>query len=130
MAGILQQKAEEKGTEIELGGYRAHIQYTGRNSTVSKFAFGLIINTGPDEFLLAGNYFSVHFSAASPGPQQAEIAQVWEGRYENGRWIPGRCLNGDETAANWQAKLPPNMSDTYADPDVPRILRVLLYRHD
>jgi beta-galactosidase GanA len=130
MAGVLQQKVEEKGTEIELGGYRAHVQYAGRGNTSDKLAFGLIINTGHDEFLLAGNYFSVHFSAASTGPQHAEIAQVWEGRYENGRWIPGRCLNGDETAANWQAKLPPNTSDTYANPDVPRILRVLLYRHD
>jgi hypothetical protein len=130
MVGILQQKAEEKGTEIELGGYRAHIEYGGRGRAGNKLAFGLIINTGPNEFLLAGNYFSVHFSAASPGPQHAEIAQVWEGRYENGKWIHRRCLNGDETAANWQAKLPPNMSDTYADPDIPRILRVLLYRHD
>jgi hypothetical protein len=130
MAGVLQQKAEEKGTEVELGGYRAHIQYAGRGNTGNKLAFGLIINTGPDEFLLAGNYFSVHFSAASPGPRHAEIAQVWEGRYENSNWIPGRCLNGDETAANWQAKLPPNISDTYANPDVSRILRVWLYRHD
>ena len=130
MAGILQQKAEEKGTEIDLGGYRADVQYTGRDNTSNKLAFGLIINTGPDEFLLAGNYFTVHFSAASSGSQHAEIAQVWEGRYEGGKWIPGRCLNGDETAANWQAKLPPNMSDTYADPNMPRILHVLLYRHD
>lgn len=130
MAGVLQQKTEEKGTEVELGGYRAHIEYTGRGKAGDKIAFGLIINTGPDEFLLAGNYFSVHFSAATPGPEHAEIAQVWEGRYENGRWIPGRCLNGDETAAHWQAKLPPNMSDLFADPDVPRILRVWLYRHD
>jgi beta-galactosidase GanA len=130
MAGILQQKAEEKGTEIDLGGYRAHVEYANRGSTSGKLAFGLIINTGPDEFLLAGNYFSVHFSAYSPGSQHAEIAQVWEGRYENGGWIPGRCLNGDETAANWQAKLPPNMSDIYANPDVPRILHVWLFRHD
>jgi hypothetical protein len=77
-----------------------------------------------------GKYFSVHFAAASPGPKNAAIAQVWEGRYEQGRWIPGRCLNGDETGAHWQAKLPPNTSDIFANPDVPRILRVKLYRHE
>ncbi len=129
MAGVLQQKTEEKGTEIDLGGYRAHIEYAGRGKSGDKLAFGLIINTGPDEFLLAGNYFSVHFSAASPGPKNTAIAQVWEGRYEHGRWIPGRCLNGDETGAHWQAKLPPNTKDMFADPDVPRILRVWLYRY-
>jgi beta-galactosidase GanA len=130
MVGILQQKTEEKDAEVDLGGYRAHIEYASRDRAGDKLAFGMIINTGPDEFLLAGNYFSVHFSAASPGLKYAEIAQVWEGRYENGRWIPGRCLNGDETAAHWQAKLPPNTSDIFANPDVPRILRVWLYRHD
>jgi len=130
MVGVLQQKTEEKGAEIELGGYLAQVEYTGRGKAGDKLAFGLIINIGPDEFLLAGNYFSVHFAAASPGPKNAAIAQVWEGRYEHGRWIPGRCLNGDETGAHWQAKLPPNTSDVFANPDFPRILRVLLYRHE
>jgi Domain of unknown function (DUF5597) len=130
MVGVLQQKPEEKGTEVNLGGYRVQIQYAGKGHATDKLAFGLIINTAPDQYVLAGNYFSVHFSAASPGPKHAEIAQVWEGRYQNGRWIPGRCLNGDETSANWQAKVPPNAGDSFADPDVPRILRVRLIRHD
>jgi Domain of unknown function (DUF5597)/Glycosyl hydrolases family 35 len=129
MVGVLQQKPEEKGTEVDLGGCRAQIEYAGKGKATDKLAFGLIINTGPGEYLLAGNYFSVHFSA-SRGPKRVEIAQVWEGRYQHGKWIPGRCLNGDETGANWQAKLPPNASDSFADPNVPRILHVRVIRHD
>jgi hypothetical protein len=130
MAGILQQDAKEEGTTIDLPGYRASVRYNRNVKDPAEMSYGLILQLSPDEFLVAGNGFSVNFSPRGAGPRHAGILQVWEGRYERGQWRPGRCLNGDETAAHWQAKLPPNDADLFAGSAQPRILRVTLYRHD
>lgn len=130
MAGILQQDPKEEGTTIDLPGYRANVRYNRNAKDQTDMSYGLILRLAPDEFLVAGNWFSVNFSAVGPGPRHAGILQVWEGRYEDGRWRPGRCLNGDETAAHWQAKLPPNDADLFAGSTQPRVLRVTLYRRD
>jgi len=130
MVGVLQQDPKEEGTTIELPGYRANVRYNRNAKDPADMSYGLILQLAPDEFLIAGNWFSVNFSPLGPGPRHAGILQVWEGRYEGGEWLPGRCLNGDETAAHWQAKLPPNDADLFAGSTKPRILRVTLYRHD
>jgi hypothetical protein len=59
---------------------------------------GLIIALGPDEFLGAGFGFRVRFKGLPPGPALAGIAAADKGRYQEGRWVPGRRLNGDETS--------------------------------
>ena len=130
MAGVLQQDPSEEGAEIVVGAYRANIRYNRNAKDQTDMAYGLIINIAPNEYLIAGNWFEVNFTPVTPGPSHAGILQVWEGHYEEGRWTPGRCLNGDETSAHWLAKLPPNYRDRFAGSDKPRILRVTLYRHD
>ena len=130
MAGVLQQEPDDEGVAIELGDYRANVRYNRQARGQADMSYGLIMNIGSDEILVAGNHFQVNFSPATHGPRHAGILQVWEGMYEDGRWVPGRCLNGDETAAHWVAKLPPNDRDRFAGSDRPRILRVTLYRHD
>jgi beta-galactosidase GanA len=56
---------------------------------------GFVLQTGPDEFLVAGTGMYVYFGTTDGA--QAGIESVWEGRYTKGVWVPGRCLNGDET---------------------------------
>jgi hypothetical protein len=58
--------------------------------------FGMIINTGADEFLFIGSNLSPSFSVESPGTGKVAIGSIDEGLYENGNWVPGRRLNGDE----------------------------------
>ncbi|MCE5361573.1 MAG: DUF5597 domain-containing protein [Acidithiobacillus sp.] len=58
-------------------------------------AYGLVVATGPNEFLGAGNGFQVTFSPASPGLPNAGIGYIEQGSYSNGDWIPGRRLSGD-----------------------------------
>jgi hypothetical protein len=53
------------------------------------------ITLGPAEFLIAGTGMYVYFCATDG--TQAGIESVWEGEYKAGVWMPGRCLNGDET---------------------------------
>ena len=60
--------------------------------------FGLVIATGPDEFLGAGTGFSISFSLKAGGPSHVGIGSVDEGTFSGGAWAPGCGLNGDEDA--------------------------------
>jgi len=126
MVGVLETDKEER-RDVEIGDYRAHISYKMGGKKDDQRGYGLIIALAPDEFLLAGNHFAVNFSPKAGG--QCEILELWEGRFEDGKWIAGRRLNGDENAGGWRAQLPPNYSDKFANPDRPRILRIKLFAH-
>ncbi len=83
--------------DFTLGNYIAHVSldeifgFHGEGN-----GFGLILSTGPNEFLGAGQGFRVSFSPITPGKGQVGVATVDEGSFDNGKWIPGRRLNGDE----------------------------------
>ncbi|WP_212742891.1 DUF5597 domain-containing protein [Sphingomonas sp. 2SG] len=54
---------------------------------------GMIMQLAKNEFLIVGKDLSVSFVANG---RNAELERVEEGHYDNGRWISGRVLNGDE----------------------------------
>jgi hypothetical protein len=58
--------------------------------------YGLIIQEGPNSFLGVGKGFRVSFTPRDPAAARVGLASVEEGRFENGQWIAGRRLNGDE----------------------------------
>jgi beta-galactosidase GanA len=93
MTGILKE-GNEKEQVIQFGNYRLRVEY----ENLSEPAYGLIIQTEEDAFIVAGMNFKVFFS--NEGEKVAYIGQVWEGKYEDEEWIPGRLLNGDETWHN------------------------------
>jgi hypothetical protein len=55
--------------------------------------FALSIAEADDEFLLVGQGVGLDFHRAG---DLVEIDSAEEGRFEAGRWVPGRALNGDE----------------------------------
>ena len=55
--------------------------------------FGVVIAEAEDTFLLVGQGVGLDFSRADAN---VEIDSVEEGRFDAGRWVPGRALNGDE----------------------------------
>ena len=55
--------------------------------------FGMLIAEADDQFLLVGQGIGLDFSC---GADVVEVDSVEEGRFESGRWVPGRVLNGDE----------------------------------
>jgi hypothetical protein len=57
--------------------------------------FAIVVNTAPDEFLFIGANGDPAFTIDS-GPGKAFVSSKDEGRYENGKWIAGRRINGDE----------------------------------
>jgi len=56
--------------------------------------FAIVVNTAPDEFLFGANGDPV-FTIDS-GPGKILVSSKDEGRYENGKWIAGSRINGDE----------------------------------
>jgi beta-galactosidase GanA len=80
-----------------INGYHLDISLDRIFGGQADHGYGLVVATGPNEFLGAGSAFRVKFSAESPRPSHAGIGYIEEGEYANGTWIPGRRLNGDES---------------------------------
>ena len=55
-----------------------------------------VIEPEPNKFLLAGLNCSVEFHAKPGDARKLDILRMEEGRVENGEWVRGRVLNGDE----------------------------------
>ena len=56
-------------------------------------AFGIVLQTGPLEYLAVGQQTMIDFSRDGV---QVEIDSLRELRLEDGEWVEGRILNGDE----------------------------------
>lgn len=126
----------ERSQTVSMGGYKMAINFGGGGRRGPAPAtqpppqappqapepanYGLIINTAPDEFLFVGTGMSVAFSADSPGPKIAGIGIIDEGRFEGGKWIPGRRLNGDESGGGNRLSLR----------GLGLVMKIRLYRHD
>ncbi len=95
MTGFLLDK-EHPSTSVDMNGYRLTISLDSIFGSEASKGYGLIIATGPNEFLGAGNGFRVSFVPQSAGPPHAGIGSIDEGTFSDGAWLPGRRLNGDE----------------------------------
>jgi beta-galactosidase GanA len=68
---------------------------------------GIVIRTGDDEYLIAGQGITVTFAGAGEGPSLAGIERAEEGSFDSaGRWVAGRVLNGDQTHQGRHIRLP------------------------
>ncbi len=65
---------------------------------------GMVIQTGPDEFLVAGRGITVTFATKDGS---VGLERVREVTYRDGAWVDGRWLNGDETHQGRHVRLPP-----------------------
>ncbi|MCR4439957.1 MAG: DUF5597 domain-containing protein [bacterium] len=81
---------------------------------------GLILRTAPDEFIVAGSGILVTFSFAEGTREIAGIAQIDEGTFVGGRFVPRRRLNGDESHQGRHLRIPSGQFG---------IQRVRLYRY-
>jgi len=85
---------DRPSVDFTMSGYTLHVSLDRLFGSQTENGFGLIMATGPDSFLGAGKGFRVSFTPRS-GPQ-AGIAAIDQGVFEDGTWVPGRRLNGDE----------------------------------
>ncbi|HVT91123.1 MAG TPA: DUF5597 domain-containing protein [Tepidisphaeraceae bacterium] len=95
---LSQQKPSQK---IVLGNYTVNIEPPrNRNAPINTSApiggYALVINTGPDEYVVAGSGVQITFYVKPPATGIVGLTKVEEGTFKNGQWLPGRRLNGDE----------------------------------
>ncbi len=133
MAGLMSEGPEQRQPQqVWLGGYVLHTSFErtfgpaladGAVAAASSAVMpsgGLVITTGPDEFLLAGAGLTTTFQVRAPGAAQVGLLSVEEGRFEDGRWQHVRWLNGDQTHQGRHVRLEPGRFG---------ILRVRLYQY-
>lgn len=128
MAGLLSEGPEQHlPQEVRLGGYvlSAAFDPTGAPSkvpwvpTMTPPAGGMVIATGPNEFLIAGTGLTVTFASTQPN-QRVGIVSAEEGHYVDGHWQNILWLGGDQTNQGRQIRL---------EGDRISIQRVKLYRY-
>jgi beta-galactosidase GanA len=82
--------------DFTMNGVTLHLSLDNSFGSAATSAFGFIIATGKNEFVGVGKGFRATFVARADGGQRVGIAAVDEGTYEDGKWVEGRRLNGDE----------------------------------
>ncbi|KQV59570.1 hypothetical protein ASC95_28035 [Pelomonas sp. Root1217] len=123
--GVKEATGAQSSREIALGGYTAHVSYSPVSA--DERAYGLIINTAPDEFLIAGDGLVVGFSAKQ---REVGLAEIWEQVFVNGRWVNGRRLNGDQTNQGSTAQIPFWRWDSFDAAPGPRVVKVKVFSYD
>ncbi|MFI5380961.1 MAG: DUF5597 domain-containing protein [Tepidisphaerales bacterium] len=131
MIAVYKQDGEPKLTPQPIGTYKANVTYLERLPERHPPVGGLIIQTGDEEFLMAGYGFGVRFDATTPGPRFTQISKVELGHFDAaGKWVHELRLNGDESGANYQPHIPPFLANKFLGVDRPMILKITVYRHD
>jgi len=108
--------------KVTMGGYTLEVSFKApwekpEMSEVQNRG-GLVIQTGDDEFIVAGKGLTVVFGSVDGA--MVGIEQAVEGTYDNGRWHEGRWMNGYETHQGRHIGL---------HGDIFTIQRVKLYRY-
>jgi hypothetical protein len=105
MKGILVD-LNSPSVRFKSGNYNIEARLSG-----SSMAGGIIINTGPSEYIVAGKALDIFFFPENDSVRIA-VEYVDEGLFDKGKWVSGRRLNGDEVhASTWSGtglKLPNN----------------------
>ena len=95
LQGIAQ--GEDRAYAVRLSNKLAgSVEFTGKYDPEKARGRGLIIELGPDDFVVAGARFKVKFRELEGPPRDAEFLTLEEGTFEGERWVPSRRLNGDE----------------------------------
>jgi hypothetical protein len=81
-------------------------------------AAAIFIATKPDEYIIAGYGVKVTFTPNTPGPPLAGIDIDEEGKFIDGRWVPGRTFAGDDSDEGQSVMM-----------DKKGIVRVTVYRY-
>ena len=124
LTAALMEGEAQRSARLSLGDYTASITRTGSASGAEARLAAMFIQTDPNEFLVAGSGDAqITFSTDKPGLPIVGIESIEEEFFENGGWVPGRRLNGDEDSQGQALRL-------YAtDLAQGRIYRVRLYRY-
>lgn len=109
---VLLDKSNQE-TVLQMGRYRITCRHDftlgwSPDSTAEEWptVSALVVQTSENEFLVAGTgvVMTVLLDDATAG--KAGILQLEEGRFDSGRFVPGRRLNGDQTHQGRHLRIP------------------------
>lgn len=113
VSGFLLSK-ESSAQTIAIGNYRVIVKhdYTlpwsqGSKDSAWQLSGCIVIAVSPNEFYVAGTGVVVTFTSTITG-KKAGILSVDEGKFEDGKWMPRRRLNGDENNQGRYVRIPMN----------------------
>jgi hypothetical protein len=120
--------------DIALGNYIVNIDIQrSRRNPVPALGYAIVVSVGPDEYFVAGRDVQVLFTPNTPGPEIAGLSRVETGKFVDGKWIPGRRVNGDDVVLEYDqaAAAAKNQSGSglIFGGDGPTIQHVKLYRY-
>jgi beta-galactosidase GanA len=95
----------------------------GRGAPAAARGYAILIQTGPDDFWVAGANLNIRFSSTAAATPMASLAAVEEGTFQNGAWVVGRHLAGDDTGMGGDDRASLRLTAN------PGILRVSLYSY-
>lgn len=87
---------EHPEADFTMNGYKVHVYRDEIYGHPSESSYGLVIGDGPDRFLGMGRGFHVWFTPLGSDKRVVGIGTIDEGEFVDGKWVPGRRLNGDE----------------------------------
>ncbi len=112
MDGVLLDTSNKK-QEIVLGNYKLTVShdYTLGWSPEAKnpdwpMTGAIIIQTDENDFIIAGTGVVVTFTVNNSDKKSVGILQADEGIYKDGKWIPGRRMNGDQDHQGRHIRIP------------------------
>jgi hypothetical protein len=116
--------------QIELGNYAMNVTFekplevapTPGLDPGQWLSGGIVIQEGPDQYLIAGTGLIITFAPAAPNSANeiAGIVSAQSGRFIDGKWKVHRHFSGDETHQGRHIRIPPGEFG---------VQRVKLYRY-
>lgn len=121
---LLMEGEAQRSARLPLGDYTANMTRTGTASGAGARVAAMFLQTGPNEFTVLGSGDAqITFTSDKPGPPVVGIESIDEQFFENGHWVTGRRLNGDENSQGQSLRL--NATDLSQG----KAYRVRLYRY-
>ena len=115
-------EGDKSSDTLDMGNYHLEVRYKGSHPN----HYGIVIQTGADEFIVCGIGLRVKFRPVAQG-NVVLINQVLEGTLTNNKWQTIRLLNGDESGSDYTADIPGRHYPTgmgKEDVDAPGIYKV------
>ena len=100
--------------DILMGDYKVTVYHeykmgwsAGAKNDIWPMAGALIISVAPGEFYVAGTGIVMTFAPVA-AYKKAGFISIDDGRFENGKWSPGRRMNGDQDHQGRHVRIPGN----------------------
>lgn len=112
MEGVLLDTSNKK-QQIVLGNYQLIVSHDYALGWAPEaknpdwpMSGAIIIQQDDDEFIIAGTGVVVTFTTSNSNNESVGILQAEEGIYKNGKWVPGRRMNGDQDHQGRHIRIP------------------------